>query len=145
MKDKTFVTLAGLFFLLFIGGIIAVALENPTAGFFTRASSAAPSPLKSFAITYPTKAARVGDTVKVSVYIRDVNGTSLPGRSVKLSANSAVISISPSDTLVTNDAIGQAQFFITSATPQKIVLTITDVTSNPPIEVVQVPTVEFIQ
>lgn len=150
MKDKTFTTLIGLFFLLFIGGVIAIALEKPTAGFFTRASNANFSPLKSFAIVFP-QVVSIGNTATgksamktiVSVYLRDVNGTVIPNRSVHLSVNSNTVIITPSDTISTG-ANGLAQFSLTSNTAQKVELSITDST-NPSTPIVNVPTVEFTQ
>lgn len=147
MKDKTFVTLAGLFFLIFFGGVIAVTLEKPTLNFLTRASTVNPSPFKSFAVVFPqvgvaanAQSGKEPTKIKVSVYIRDVNGTVLPNRTVKLATLSASVNITPSDTQSTN-TIGQAQFFITANTPGTVNLTVTDVASNT--TVVNVPSVEF--
>lgn len=146
MKDKTFATLTGLFFLLFFAGIIAVALENPTTTLI-RASNSNPSPLKSFAVVFPQvgvveneAAGKGGTKIKVSVYIRDVNGTVLSNRTVQLSTESEQVTISPSDTQSTN-AIGLAQFFVTSKNAGKVTFSVTDVASNT--TVVNVPTVEF--
>lgn len=149
MKDKAFVTLTGLFFLIFFGGVIAVALQGPTAGLFIRASNVNPSALKSFAVVFPQigiagdeNSSKPPTKIKVSVYIRDVNGTVLPNRAVKLSANTPSVIISPSDTQTTNN-IGQAQFFISAKTAGKIQLSVTDISSST--TVVNIPTVEFTQ
>lgn len=146
MKDKTFVALSSLFFLIFFIGIASVTLNKPLSNIL-KAKDVAPSPLKSFGVVFP-QIGVAGDInnpnsstkVKVSVYIRGIDGSILPNRAVKLAADMPSISIIPSDTQMTNN-IGQAEFFITSNQTGKAKLTATDVSSN--ISVVNIPTVEF--
>src|SRR3989338_8129832 len=83
MKDKTFLILAGLFFLLFFGGIVTFALQKPSSTIL-RAKNTAPSPLKSFVVVFP-QVSRIGEKVKVTVTMRDISGQILPNRSVRLS------------------------------------------------------------
>lgn len=146
MKDKKFLALSSFFFLLFFAAISTVILERPMTQIL-RAKNASPSPLKSFVVAFPQVGVAGAENglipptkIKVSVFVRDVNGSVLPGRSVKLSAGASNLNISPSDTQMT-DNIGQAQFFITSAAAGKVQLTVTDVGSNT--NIVNVPTVEF--
>ncbi|OGG03152.1 hypothetical protein A2W14_03560 [Candidatus Gottesmanbacteria bacterium RBG_16_37_8] len=147
MKDKTFITLSGIFFLLFFIGIGALTLNKPVSNIL-RAKNVVPSPLKSFAVVFP-QIASVGDKsqgkepskIKISVYIRGVDGSILPSKSVKLSADPPNIIIEPSDTQLTNN-IGQAQFSISSQIQGKIKLIAKELASN--IEVVNIPTVEFV-
>lgn len=148
MKDKTFVALSSLFFLIFFIGVVSVTLNKPLSNIL-RAKDVAPSPLKSFGIVFPQIGA-VGDAtgiknptkIKVSIYIRGVDGSILSNRTVKLAADLPSISIQPADTQMTNN-IGQAEFFITSNQAGRAKLTATDVSSN--ISVVNIPTVEFTQ
>ncbi|MBI4991043.1 Ig-like domain-containing protein [Candidatus Gottesmanbacteria bacterium] len=146
MKDKKFLALSSFFFLLFFAAISTVILNKPMTQIL-RAKNASPSPLKSFVIAFPqvgVAGAENGLTpptkIKVSVFVRDVSGSVLPGRSIKLSAGASNLNISPSDTQLT-DNIGQAQFFLTSSVAGKVQLTVTDVGSNT--NIVNVPTVEF--
>lgn len=148
MKDKKFITLSALFFLIFIAGIGILIIEKPASNLL-RAKNEAPSPLKSFAVVFPQVgvvtipgSTNKGTQIKVSVYMRDVNGSVLADRTVKLSSSLPSVIISPSDTQVTNN-IGQAQFTITSASSGKATLTATDVSSNT--SVVNIPTAEFTQ
>lgn len=145
-KDKKFIALASFFFLLFTAAISTMILERPTSGIL-RAKNVSPSPLKSFAVIFPQVGVAGSENsenkptkIKVSVFIRDVTGESLPGRSIKLSSNPQSLTFQPSDT-VTTDNIGQAQFFITSSSAGKIQLIATDVASNTNIS--NIPTVEF--
>ena len=148
MKDKTFVALSGIFFLLFVIGIGAVTLNKPISTML-RAKNVASSPLKSFGMIFP-QIASVGDPakgikpadVKVSIYIRGVDGSILPNRSVKLAADPANVSIEPADVQVTND-IGQAQFTISSQVVGKVKLIARETTSNT--EIINIPTVEFVK
>lgn len=148
MKDKKFLALSLFFFLLFFLGISAVTLEKPISQIL-RASSVNPSATKSFVIVYP-QIGSIGDQnspnpptrVKVTVYIRDVNGTVIPNRSVKLSTSLSSILISPANQLTT-DSLGMAQFFLSSNAPGIAKLTAVDVTSNMSIQ--NIPTVEFTQ
>lgn len=149
MKDKTFIILSGLFFLLFFGGVIAVALGGPITGLFIRATDAIPSPVKSFAIIFPQvgvvsdeSSGNPSTKLKVTVYLRDENGTLIPNRAVKISSDSKAVSFTPGEVQNTN-SIGQAQFFMTSSLPGQFELSITDVKANIP--VANVPTVEFTQ
>ncbi len=148
MKDKKFLTLSILFFLLFIAAISTVMLEKPTSQIL-RAKNSVPSPLKSFVIVFPQVGVaqsqngdNAGTKIKVSVYMRDVNGNVLPDRTVKLSSSLEGVNISPADQQIT-DNIGQAQFYLTSTGTGKAELTATDVVSNT--KIVNVPTVEFTQ
>lgn len=149
MKDKKFLALSGLFFLLFFAMISVASFDQQSKGIFTRASSSTFSPLKSFAVVFPQLGTAGNETsdkpptkIKVSVYLRDVNGASMINRSVKLSASIAEVNITPSDTQTTND-LGMAQFFITSPIPGKIQLTATDLGSNTAIA--NIPSVDFTQ
>lgn len=147
MKDRKFVALSSFFFLLFIAGIITVAIQQPTSQVL-RAKTGNVSALKSFMIVFPQIAVAGDETagkkptsVKVSVFIRDENGTVMPGRTVRLVTEPAA-SVKPGDTISTDD-LGMSQFFITSATPGTVKLTATDVASNTAIS--SAPTVEFTQ
>lgn len=146
MKDKKFLALSSLFFLLFVVGMATVTLNKPLSGLL-RAKNVAPSALKSFIIAFPQKGStgvegspKPPTKIKVSVYIRDVNGSVLPGRSVKLVASLPSVVIAPSDTQTTNN-LGMAQFFITAKAPGKTTLTATEIASNTTIA--NAPTIEF--
>ncbi len=140
MKDKTFVTLAGLFFLLFIIGIAALTLNQPLSGIL-RARNVTPSPLKSFGVVFP-QVGSAGTGIRVSVYVRDVNGSVIPNRLVKLAASSSDVIIKPSDTQTT-DNIGQAQFTVTSPVKGIVKFTATDTESNTVIS--NIPTAQIIE
>ncbi len=123
-----------------------IFMSKPTSQIL-RAKNSAPSPLKSFVIIFPQVGVAGSETsinkptkIKVSVFVRDVNGNSLTGKTIKLTANPSNVNITPSDT-VTSDNIGQAQFFISSESPGKIQLAVSDTVSNTNIE--NVPTIEF--
>lgn len=146
MRDRIFIGLSGLFFLLFFALVGTVTLERPLTNIL-RARTVAPSPLKSFVAAFPqTTGIDHGETgekpvpIKLSVYIRDVAGDSLPNREVKLVASLADVSVVPGETQTTNET-GLAQFFLTSRRAGTVTLTVTDVQSN--IAIVNVPTVEF--
>ena len=148
MKDKKFLALSSLFFLLFFAMIGIAGLDQPKSGFL-RAKNSTMSPLKSFAVVFPQmgiagnqNSETPSTKVKVSVYIRDVTVESMPNISVKLSADTKGVNISPIDTQNT-DELGMAQFFLTSPSPGKIKLTATDIASGTPIA--NIPTVEFTQ
>lgn len=148
MKDKKFITLSALFFFIFIAGIGILVIEKPAANLL-RAKNEAPSPLKSFAVAFPQVGVATipgssskGTQIKVSVYMRDVNGSVLADRTVRLTSSLPSVIVSPADTQVTNN-IGQAQFMLTSDSAGKAILTATDVGSNT--SVVNIPTVEFTQ
>lgn len=148
MKDKKFLALSSLFFLLFFAMIGFASLDQPISGIL-RAKNSTMSPLKSFAVVFPQMGVAGQENsetpatkVKISVYIRDVTGESMPGRSVKLAADAAGVNIVPADSQNT-DELGMAQFFLTSTSPGKIKLTATDLTSGTPIA--NIPTVEFTQ
>ncbi len=147
MKDKKFIALISLFFLLFIAGIATVTLQQPTSQVL-RAKSSNPSALKSFIIVYPQIGIAGDETsdkkptqVKVSVFIRDESGAVLSGRSVQLSTSPAV-NIKPADT-VSTDNVGMAQFFLTSSATGTVKISATDLTSSTVIS--NSPTVEFTQ
>lgn len=145
MKDKKFLALSSLFFLLFMVGMATITLNKPLSGLL-RAKNVAPSALKSFIIAFPQKGSagvegsQPPTKIKVSVYVRDVNGSVLPGRSVKMAASLPSVVIAPSDTQTTNE-LGMAQFFITAKAPGKTTLTATDVVNNTTIT--NAPTIEF--
>lgn len=146
MKDKKFLALASFFFLLFFAAVATVALQQPTTQIL-RAKNATPSPLKSFVIVFPQVGVAASEDsgktpakIKVSVFIRDVSGNVLPQRSVKLSADLAAVTITPANTLTT-DNLGMAQFFLTSSQAGTVKLQAVDVASN--LSVVNIPTVEF--
>ena len=146
MKDKTFLTLAGLFFIVFIVGIAVMTFDKP-AGNILRAKQENPSPLKSFVVIFP-QIGVAGDEasgkkptkLKVTVTIRDVNGAVLSNRQIQITTSLDTVSVTPSDTQTTNDN-GQAEFFLTSSSTGTVKLTITDKASNQAIA--NVPTVEF--
>lgn len=147
MNDKKFLALSSIFFLLFFAFIALVSLDQPLTQTL-RAKTAVPHALKSFVAVFPQvgvagneSTGRKSTQIKVSVYVRDVNGNGLPNRSVKLATkDDNNIGISPSDT-VTTDGIGMAQFFITSDNPGKVTLVVTDVDSGTVIQ--NVPSAEF--
>ena len=139
MKDKTFVALSGLFFLVFVIGIGALTLNKPLSNILS-AKNVAPSPLKSFGVVFP-QTANLGSPAKVSIYIRGVDGSILANKTVKLSGVPA-ITIAPSDTSVTNE-IGQAQFSVTVQTAGKVILKAVETSSNT--EVINIPSIEFVQ
>ena len=141
MKDKTFIVLSATFFLLFAIATATLTLNNPLSQIL-RAKDVAPSPLKSFGVVFPQVGVSGATKIKVSIYIRDVNGGLLPNRAVKLSSDSEVVSITPSDTQNTN-SIGQAEFFITSSESGKVNINAIDVATNT--NVVNIPSVEFTQ
>lgn len=148
MKDKTFTALSGIFFLLFVIGIGAVTLNQPLSTML-KARNVAPSPLKSFGVVFPqvsTLSSAAGTSkpakVKVSIYIRGVDGSILENRNVKLASDPNIVTIEPSDTQVTN-SIGQAEFTISSETQGKIKLKAWDTSTNT--EVINIPSVEFVQ
>lgn len=141
MKDKKFLTLTSMFFLLFAAAMTTILFNKPTSQIL-RAKNSVPSPLKSFVIIFPQLGVAGTTKLKVSVFMRDVSGNVLADRSVKLTSNPSNLNITPSDTMNT-DNIGQAQFFITSETAGKVTLAVTDVASNTSIS--SVPTVEFTQ
>jgi hypothetical protein len=144
MKDKTFLALSALFFIVFIIGVSTVALNSSPFSNILKAKDVTPSPLKSFGVVFPQVApAGVNSAkVKVSVYIRGVDGSILPNRNVKLQADMPEVVIEPSDTAVTNN-IGQAEFMIKSNTAGTAKLLAKETGSN--IEIVNIPTVEFTQ
>lgn len=148
MKDKTFVALSGIFFLLFFIGIGAVTLNKPINSLL-RAKNVSPSPLKSFGVVFPQVGKAGSETgttkpakIRVNIVIRDVDGSLLSNRSVKLSADLPSILITPSDTQMTNE-IGSAEFFITATSPGKAILTAVDTVSNTVVG--NIPSVEFTQ
>lgn len=146
MKDKAFLTLSILFFIVFFVGIITLSLEKPLNQTL-KASNVRPSPLKSFAIVFP-QIGKIGDstgekqptTIKLSVIIRDVNGVALPDRQVKISLSMDSITIKPSDLQNTNN-IGQADFFLTSDATGTAQVRAIEVISNTAIE--NIPSVKF--
>ena len=124
MKDKKFLFLSALFFLIFLIGIGIIALRGPTSSFL-KAKNTLPSGAKSFAIIFP----QVGKNIKVTVTMRDEDGNVISGREVKVVSSIIQASISPSDTQTTNQQ-GQATYTLTSDTPGKATLEITDVGAN---------------
>ncbi len=82
----------------------------------------------------------IQEKVKVSVYIRDVNGASLPNRKVRISTDTSGISFAPSDIQTTNE-IGMAQFSMSAAYPGQVKISAIDVDSNT--SIINIPTVEF--
>src|SRR3989344_1808668 len=140
MKDKAFITLAVMFFLIFFMGVGIVAFNEPLSNMI-RAKDEKPSADKSFGVVFP-QVAKTGDKVKVSIYIRDVSGNVLANRSIKLAAVQGTVQVAPSDTLATND-IGQAEFSITTSNPGTVKLAASDLSSNT--QVNNIPTIEFSQ
>lgn len=141
MKDKTFTALSGIFFLLFVIGIGAVTLNKPLSTML-RAKNVAPSPLKSFGVVFPQIATAGNTNVKVSIYIRGVDGSILENRNVRLSAEPATVTIAPSDTQITNN-IGQAEFTVSAQTEGKIKLKAQETSTNT--DIINIPTVEFVK
>lgn len=146
LKDKKFLALSSVFFLLFLVAMAIATLNQPISRFL-RAKNVAPSPLRSFVVVLPqvgtvgTEGSGSNPTkIKISVYMRDVNGTSIPNRSVKISSDLDSVSFSPSDTQITN-TLGMAQFFMTSTTVGKTQLSVVDTETNT--SIVNIPTVEF--
>lgn len=148
MKDKKFIALSSIFFLLFTVGIGVLSLNKPISKLL-KAQNVTPSPLKSFVIVFPQKA-KIGrentsdpsSKIKVSVYIRDINGSVLANRSVKVTTSLPDVTFTPSDTQNTNE-LGMAHFFITSPVAGETKITAVDVTSNTTI--VNTPTIEFVE
>ena len=148
MKDKAFISLVGAFFILFVAAIGVIVMNNPTSNVL-RAKNSVPSPLKSFVIVYPqigiagdTNNSKTPTKIKVSVYLRDVNGNVMPDRSVKVTTNPSSATISPGDTAFTNN-IGMAEFSISSTVTGKVALNVTDVANN--MSISNIPTLEFTQ
>jgi len=146
VKDKKFLALSSVFFLLFLVAMATATLNQPISRFL-RAKNVAPSPLRSFVVVFPqvgTAGTEGSDSnptkIKVSVYMRDVNGMALPNRGVKISSTLDGVSFSPSDTQTTNE-FGMAQFFLTSTSAGKTQLSVADIETNT--SVVNIPTVEF--
>ena len=147
MKDKTFLSLSILFFLLFFMGIGVLTLDKPVSRMFLRASNVNPSSLKSFAIVFPqvtsvSSTNRPKNEMKVTATIRDVNGTILADRKIQLNTSLSGTLVSPSE-LQTTDQNGQAVFYLSSSLPGKGNLTITDLDSNT--QITNIPSVEFVQ
>lgn len=140
MKDKKFLALSVLFFLMFFAAIGVLTLDQPTRQIL-RAKNTNPSPLKSF-VAIPLQIGKAGvNKLKISVFIRDINGAVLSNRQVIMTTTPST-TVSPADTQTT-DSLGMVQFFIESTDPGKIQLTITDISSN--MTLANVPTVEFVQ
>jgi len=146
VKDKKFLALSSVFFLLFLVAMAIATLNQPISRFL-RAKNVVPSPLRSFVVVLPQvgTAGTEGNgsnptKIKVSVYMRDVNGTSIPNRSVKISSTLDGVSFSPSDTQITNE-LGIAQFILTSINAGKAQLSVVDTETNT--SIVNIPTVEF--
>lgn len=150
MKDRTFITLSVLFFILFFLGIVLVSFGNPILNTI-RAVNVTPSPLKSFAVVFPQIAniqdsggTSTGDThaknIKVTVVIRDENGDFLANRLVKLTSDLSAVTIAPNDSQSTNNN-GQAVFYLTSSVPGTVQLKAVDVNSD--IQIANIPSVDF--
>ena len=147
MKDKAFMSLVGVFFILFVAGICVIVMNNPISNVL-RAKNSVLSPQKSFVIVYPQVSGIASDAnsaktpikIKVSVYLRDVNGNIVPNRPVKISTNPSSTIISPSDTASTNE-IGMAEFSVSSMVPGEFALNATDIESN--MSISNIPTLEF--
>lgn len=135
MKDKKFLLLSGLFFLVFLIGITLVALRGSTSTFL-KAKSSVPSSDKSFAIVFP----QMGKNIKVIVTIRDADGNILSGRQTKVATSLAGVTIDPSDTQMTDEK-GQATYTLTSTITGKATLSVMDVDAN--LTLANVPSIEF--
>jgi len=140
VKDKKFWALSLGFFLLFLIAMGIVTLNQPIS-YLLRARNVTPSPSKSFVMVFP-QVAPINTKVKVSVYIRDVNGVSLPNRRVKVSTDVSGVSFMPSDTQTTNE-IGMAQFSMVSASNGRVKISAIDMESNT--NIINTPSVEFTQ
>lgn len=140
MKDKKFLALSSVFFLLFLVAMISLSFDNKSASRLLRATNVLPSPLKSFVIVYPQVSSVGGEKIKVTVYLRDVNSNVLPDRTIQLLGSPNVIQISPDESQITND-LGMAQFDISSSTPGKVQIIASDVATSTTIT--NSPSVEF--
>ena len=147
MKDRTFMALSSLFFLLFFVLVGSVALNQPINSIL-KAKNIVPSPLKSFGVVFPQVAkisnittGETGMKVKISVYIRGVDGSILPRRTVQLSSERP-LSIEPADTVETNE-IGQAEFLVSSSQVGRVKVTAIEMATNT--EIINIPTIEFIR
>ena len=156
MKDKTFSTLSGLFFLIFFVGITAVALESPLSGRFIKASNAVPHPIKSAVFISPQigkigyeGSAKNPQKITISVLLRDASANPILNREITLAAKLTpeappdAVTITPNETK-TNDN-GIALFTITSRQSGKAEFTAIDLKTNTPIDIQSIPTVEFIE
>lgn len=148
MKDRKFLALSSFFFLLFFLAIAGVALDRPLS-LFLRAKNVTVSPLKSFVIVFPQIGAaglegsdKPPTKIKVTVYLRDINGNVVSGHNIKLASSLEGTSIIPADTQPTNE-LGMVQFFLSSPNPGKSQLAATDLIGN--ISVMNIPSVEFTQ
>ena len=146
MKDKAFIILSGLFFLIFFIGIGVVTLDRPVSNIL-RAKNVNPSPFKSFVIAFPqvgitsdSSKSDMGKEIKVTVTMRDVNGVILPDRQIKLTPSLNSVVIKPANIQTTNNT-GQAVFFLSSKDPGTVKLTVNDIETNMKLE--NVPSVEF--
>lgn len=147
MKDKTFVALTGIFFLVFLIAVVSLTFNTQLSSILS-AKNVSPSSLKSFGVVFPQvgvvqsrDGTKPGTKIKVSIYIRDNSGDLLAKRSVKLTSDLQSVTIIP-NVDETND-IGQAEFQIISTSVGKARLVATDVASNT--EIINIPTVEFTQ
>jgi hypothetical protein len=147
MKDKAFLTLTGLFFVVLFAGIAVISLEKPTSNIL-RASNKNPSPQRSLIVVFPQVGTIGDDTsekkpskIKVVVTIRDIDGSILSNRTIKLSSSMPNVKITPADTQTTDIETNQATFYLSSAEAGTAKLKITDVASN--LDLINVPTVEF--
>ena len=139
MKDKKFLILSSIFFLLFILGMVNLTLDKPTSQIL-RASNATPSPLKSFVTVNPQMTHVFDGKIQITVYLRDANTNVLPNRNIQLAFVPNTIDITPSEALNT-DNLGMAKFEISSKYPGKVQITATDLASG--ISVANIPGVEF--
>lgn len=156
MKDKTFSTLSGLFFLIFFVGVTAVALEQPLRSQFIRAKDAIPHPVKSAVFISP-QIGKIGDEgtpvkpqkITVSVFLRDASSQAISGTKVELAvklepeAPTNAVTIAPGKS--TTDENGLAKFTVTSKKSGKAQFTVMNLEKNTPVDIQSIPTVEFIE
>lgn len=155
MKDKKFIILSSIFFLLFIFSIGSLLIGNPLSNYI-KAATVTVSASKSIITALP-QACSVSNNapfpcaekkIKVDVYVRSEGGDLIPNRTVQLSTQNGIadkITISPSGNQITN-TFGKAEFILSSDTIGKtdlIAKDITDPDSAKHIQIAQPLSIEF--
>lgn len=145
MKDKTFISLSVLFFILFFLGIALVGFEKPLLNTIF-ALNENPDTGKCFGVIFPFSGT-AGDEnsptrptkIRVTVVIRDKNNKFLSNRPIRLVPDLSSVTVSPTDTQ--NTANGQAVFEISSSRAGTVHLKAIDLNSKAVIE--KIPSAEF--
>lgn len=122
MNDKKFIVLSSIFFLFFIFGVGSLLFQDPLSTVL-KATTATVSETKSLITALPqvcseglNPAGKCPDRkIKVDVYIRSDSGDLLAGKTVKLATDLSGVTVSPSDTQIT-DKNGKAEFILSSST-----------------------------